>query len=119
MSMILDIATWSFIAIGIGAVLFAILLTLSKKYRAKNMSTGSNESINQLAQRFMSLDASEELGELYIVLIKRGFFTSLRTNNHSKDFDDYEHLKDFKKFANSDIVAALKEVGETYERYHV
>ena len=119
MNMILDIATWSFIAIGVGAILFTVLLTLSKNYRSKDMSSKSSGSTEQLAQRFVSQHTGEELGDLYIALIKRGFFASLRTDNHSKDFDDNRQLSDFRKFANPDIVNALKEVGESYERYHV
>lgn len=111
MGILLDVIFVLFIMISILVIACVILPTIFKIHRTKDLSALLNKFINSTAQ--------DGLGALYVALIKVGFFTSLRTNNHSKPFDDSRHLGDFKKYATPEIRDALKKVGDAHERYFV
>ncbi|MDR1157099.1 MAG: hypothetical protein LBK75_02155 [Oscillospiraceae bacterium] len=58
-------------------------------------------------------------GEDYVDLIDLGYFSTLKTGNHGEEFDDRRQLQTSRDFSTPSIVAALKKVGETFERYYI
>jgi len=116
MQLILNVVFWIFIVICCGVIFYVILPTIFNIIHSKKTN---NKDLSQIIRSFLASEADNPVGHLYTKLISMGFFTSLRTNNHSKDFEDKKQLDGFRRYANPDIAAALREIGESYEQYYV
>ena len=111
-----------FVAIGLWAFFWVTYPILTENFGYKNEQKKKSKSSKKnntafLVQEFLKSSSSNDLGNMFVSLTKCGFFTSLKTSNHGKKFNDRKQLADFKKFTNTETVNALRKVGESYERY--
>jgi len=111
------IVFWFFVLVSVGTVLFVIAPTFYHNYYRKKPVI--DKKIDGLVGRFLSSTESGDLGFMYVKLLRYGFFTSFRPQNHGRGFCDKRYIRDFRKHSTSEIATALREVGKSYERYNV
>ena len=113
----LNIIFWITVIVCPGAVFFTVLLVCINVYRIKTAPNKKN--LPQVLCSFMSAEANHNTGRDFVHLIEFCFFVVLKTNNHSKDFDEERHLKDFRKYLTPENSAALRKIGEIYGQHIV
>lgn len=113
----LNIIDWVIVIVCSSAVFVTLLLVLKNIIRIKKAP--SKKNLPQILHSFMLAEADHNTGRDFVNLIVLGFFVVLKTNNHSKDFDEERHLKDFRKNLTSENSAALRKIGEIYGQHFV
>jgi hypothetical protein len=91
-------------------VALMVLLVIFNIHRSKTAANRAKEELPRTVLAFMSAKAGDKTGSLFVRLIELGFFATVKTNNHSKNFDDKKHLKNFQMNLTPEISAALWQV---------
>ena len=90
----LNIVFWVTLIVCSGTVFVTVLLACISIYHIKTAPNKKN--LSHVFRSFMSAEANHNTGRDFVNLIVLNFFVVLKTNNHSKDFDEEKHLKDFR-----------------------
>jgi len=117
MELALNISFWLTVVACSSAVLVTVLLACINMNLIK--MPPNKENFPRIFRSFMSTEANHNTGRDFVRLIALGFFVVLKTNNHSKDFDEEKHLKDFRKNLTPENSAALRKIGEIYGQHFV
>jgi hypothetical protein len=110
MELVMNIA---FLALAIAclvAVVATVILIIFNIRRSKTTTSMAKEELPRTIRAFMSAKADDKSGSLFVRLIELGFFATVKTNNHGKDFDDKKHLKNFQMNLTPEISSALWQV---------
>jgi len=105
--LVMNIAFLALIATCLVGVVVMVSLVIFNIRRSKATTSIAKEELPQTVLAFMSAKAGDKTGSLFVRLIELGFFATVKTNNHSKDFDDKKHLKNFQMNLTPEISAAL------------
>jgi len=101
------------------AVLVTLLVACLNIRFIRKETDKKNTAQAQALHSFLSAKADQKTGGDFVRLVALGFFTALKTNNHSKNFDEREHLKYFRKNLTPENTAAIRRIGEIYGQYHI
>jgi len=118
MGLALDIIFIFFVMVCLGTIIVTVLFVSRIKYNLKSVTGRNEKNISRIIQSFLP-DESNNTGDCFVHLIDLGFFATLKTDNHSKTFNDKKHLKDFRKNLTPENAGALRKIGEIYGRYYV
>ena len=110
MELVMNIAFWALGATCLIGVVVMVTLVIFNVHRSKVAASMAKEELPRAVRAFMSAKAGDKTGSLFVRLIELGFFATVRTNNHGKDFNDKKHLKDFQMNLTPEISAALWQV---------
>lgn len=110
MELVMNIAFLALTATCLVGVAVVVSLVIFKIYRSKAAANTMKEELPRTVLEFMSAKVSDKTGGLFVRLIELGFFATVKTNNHSKDFDDKKHLKNFQMNLTPEISTALWQV---------
>jgi hypothetical protein len=113
----LNIIFWITVTVYPGMVLFVVVLVCINIYKIK--TAPNMENLPRILDSFMSAKANRNTGRNFVDLIALNFFVVFKTNNHSKDFDEERHLRDFRKNNTPEHSAALRRIGEIYGQHFV
>ncbi len=103
----IEIATIVLSAISVVAILLLIL-----NYMA-NLKNGVITE-KQIKENFLK---SQKAGKEFVLLIKNGFFLSLKTGNHGGDFPDKKQTENFKKYATVEIAEKVSSLEVSHEKF--
>ena len=107
---------WFVVILCVSAIFLALSNVLFGFRRAKKSSDGFVDSFSNPFQVFLLEDGN--FGQFFVKLVEAGRFRTLKIKNHGKQFNDDEHLADFRKSLRPEISTALGNIGEIYGKYY-
>jgi len=121
MELVLNVFMVASFLVCLGVVSFVVVSFSRKASALKAVSVNrekkAEENAMRMVREFVPAGANDNSGRLFAELVEVGYFTSFRMGNHGEKFDYNRQLEDSLKYLTPGISAALKKVGENYERH--
>jgi len=100
-------------------VLFIFFPVLAKAYLIIDPSKNINRKLPHLLALFNNEIMGDNLGSIFVKLLKIGHYSHIKTGNHGNDFPGKRQYQGFLRYANSEIAKSIDALGDSLGKYVV